>query len=137
MNIYEKELSGTDEIFNEVKSIVENGNIGDKIEIARMFSSAKREYDQNKIIDALREKAGNEKIIYDVIIIDDESGIVIRKAKLISDDVEKLYYQPVHLRYGNYTWFNLLDEALIGLVCMKHNSDCVKWISRMVGIGIE
>lgn len=46
----------------------------------------------------------------------------------------KLYYQPIHLDYGNYTYFKTFDEALIGLVCMKHNADCAEWISKMIGL---
>lgn len=45
---------GMDDIFNEVKQIIEKANLGSKIEITRMFPAAKREYEQNKIIDALR-----------------------------------------------------------------------------------
>ena len=31
MNIYEKELHGTDEIFNEIKGIVEDDNLGNRV----------------------------------------------------------------------------------------------------------
>ena len=137
MNIYEKELEGVEDIFNEVKQIVENANLGSKIEIERMFSAAKREYEQNKVVDALRQKVGHEKSICDVVVIDEKSGIIIRKEKLVSDNEEHLYFQPVHLDYGNYTYFKSFDEALIGLVCMKHKADCAQWISRMIGIGDE
>lgn len=100
MNIYEKELVGVDDIFNEVKKIVENASLGSKIEVTRMFSAAKREYEQNKIIDALKQKAGHEKSICDVVVIDEKSGIIIRKGKLVSDNEEQMYFQPVHLDYG-------------------------------------
>ena len=36
MSLYDKELEGTDEIFNAVKEIVDKGNLGNKIEIVRM-----------------------------------------------------------------------------------------------------
>lgn len=134
MSIYEKELEGVDDIFNEVKKIVENASLGSKIEITRMFSAVKREYEQNKIIDALKQKVGCGKGIYDVVVIDEKSGIIIRKEKLISDNEEHLHFQPVHLDYGNYTYFKSFDEALIGLVCMKHKADCAQWINRMIGI---
>lgn len=134
MSIYEKELEGVDDIFNEVKQIIENASLGSKIEIIRMFSAAKREYEQNKIIDALRQKVGHEKSISDVVVIDEKSGIIIRKEKLISDNEAQLYFQPVHLNYGNYTYFKSFDQALIGLVCMKHKADCAQWICRMIGI---
>lgn len=124
MSIYEKELEGVDDIFNEVKKIVENANLGSKVEITRMFSAAKREYEQNKIIDALKQKVGCGKGIYDVVVIDKKSGIIIRKEKLVTDNEEHLYFQPVHLDYGNYTYFKSFDEALIGLVCMKYKADC-------------
>lgn len=137
MSIYEKELEKVDEIFNEVKQIVENASLGSKVEIIRMFSAAKREYEQNKIIDALRQKVGHEKSICDVVVIDEKSGIIIRKEKLISDNKEHLYFQPVHLDYGNYTYSKSFDEALIGLVCMKHKADCAQWISRMIGINSD
>lgn len=137
MSIYEKELEGVDDIFNEVKKIVENASLGSKVEITRMFSAAKREYEQNRIIDVLKQKVGHEKSICDVVIIDKKSGIIIRKEKLISDNEEYLYFQPVHLDYGNYTYFKSFDEALIGLVCMKHKADCAQWISRMIGINSD
>ena len=137
MSIYEKELEGVDDIFNTVKQIVENASLGSKVEITRMFSAAKREYEQNRIIDVLKQKVGHEKSICDVVIIDKKSGIIIRKEKLISDNEEYLYFQPVHLDYGNYTYFKSFDEALIGLVCMKHKADCAQWISRMIGINSD
>lgn len=137
MSIYEKELEGVDDIFNEVKKIVENANLGSKVEITRMFSAAKREYEQNKIIDALKQKVGCGKGIYDVVVIDKKSGIIIRKEKLVTDNEEHLYFQPVHLDYGNYTYFKSFDEALIGLVCMKYKADCAQWISKMIGINGE
>ena len=137
MSIYEKEIEGVDDIFNEVKQIVENASLGSKVEITRMFSAAKREYEQNKIIDALRQKVGHEKSICDVVVIDEKSGIITRKEKLVSDNEERLYFQPVHLDYGNYTYFKSFDEALIGLVCMKHKADCVQWIGRMIMINSD
>lgn len=137
MNIYEKELEGVDDIFSEVKKIVEKASLGSKIEVTRMFSAAKREYEQNKIIDALKQKVGHEKSICDVVVIDEKSGIIIRKEKLVSDNEEQLYFQPVHLDYGNYTYFKTFDEALIGLVCMKHKADCAQWVSRMIGINSD
>lgn len=137
MSIYEKELEGVDDIFNTVKQIVENASLGSKIEIVRMFSAAKREYEQNKVVDALRQKVGHEKSICDVVVINEKSGIIIRKEKLISDNEEYLCFQPVHLDYGNYTYFKSFDEALIGLVCMKHKADCAQWISRMIGINSD
>lgn len=137
MSIYEKELEGVNDIFNEAKQIVENASLGSKVEITRMFSAAKREYEKNRIINALRQKVGHEKSICDVVVIDEKSGIIIRKEKLISDNEEHLYFQPVHLDYGNYTYFKSFDEALIGLVCMKHKVDCAQWISRMIGINSD
>ena len=137
MSIYEKELEGVDDIFNEVKQIVENASLGSKVEITRMFSAAKREYEQDKIIDLLKQKAGYDKSINDVVIIDEKSGIITRKEKFVSDNEEHLYFQPVHLDYGNYTYFDSFDEALIGLVCMKHKADCAQWISRMIGINSD
>ena len=68
MNIYEKELEGVDDIFNEVKKIVENATLESKVEITRMFSATKREYEQNRIIDVLKQKVGHEKSIYDVAV---------------------------------------------------------------------
>lgn len=137
MNIYEKNLSGTDEIFSEIKAITDRDNLGNKIQIVRMYTAAEEVYENGKIKDKLIEKAGNDQGIVDIIVIDDQSGILLRKAKLTDDKEEKIYYQPVCLGNGNCLWFGSLDEALIGLVCMKHDSDCVKWISRMIGIKNE
>lgn len=134
MNIYERDLEDVNDIFDAIKKIVENENLGSKIEIGRMYSAAKREYEKDKIIDDLRQKVGHEKSICGVVVINKKSGIIIRKEKLISYNEEKPYYQPVHLDYSNYTYFNSFDEALIGLVCMKHKADCAQWISKMIGI---
>lgn len=37
MGLYDRELEGTDDIFNAVKEIVDKGNLGNKIEVVRMF----------------------------------------------------------------------------------------------------
>ena len=42
MGLYDRELEGTDDIFNAVKEIVDKGNLGNKIEVVRMFSAAKQ-----------------------------------------------------------------------------------------------
>ena len=107
------------------------------MKLQKMFLAAKKEYEQNKIIDVLERKAGHKKSICDVVVIDEKSGIIIRKEKFVSDNEEKLYFQPVHLDYGNYIYFKSFDGALVGLVCMKHQADCAQWINRMIGISGE
>jgi len=56
MSIYDRKLEGTDDIFNAIKEIVDKGNLGNKIEIVRMFSAARREYELNQLKDKFEEK---------------------------------------------------------------------------------
>ena len=46
-----------------------------------------------------------------MIAIDEKSGIIIRQEKLVSENEEQIYFQPVHLEYENYTYFKSFDEA--------------------------
>ena len=68
MSLYDRELEGTDDIFNAVKEVIDKENLGNKIEIVRMFSAAKREYELNQLKDKFEGKAGR-KYIREVIII--------------------------------------------------------------------
>lgn len=135
MSLYDRGLEGTNEIFNAVKEVVDNGNLGDKLEIVRMFSAAKREYELNQLKDKFEEKAGR-KYIRDVIIIDEKSAIVVSQKSNNPED--GFWYQPVIL--NNYTniLYDTMDQALIGMVCLK--SGCLEahiWISKILGIDIK
>lgn len=136
MNLYDKELEGTEDIFSAIKEVVDKGNLGNKIEIVRMFSAAKREYEHNQLKDKFEEKSGR-KYIREVIIIDEKSAIVVSQK---TDNSEHgFWYQPVVLNnYYNNALYETIDQALIGMVCLKTNNiDASIWINKMLGIDME
>ena len=106
MSIYDRKLEGTDDIFNAIKEIVDKGNLGNKIEIVRMFSAARREYELNQLKDKFEEKSGR-KYIREVIVIDEQSAIVISQR----DD------NPEH-----------------GFCMKTDNLNASTWINKMLGI---
>ncbi len=135
MSLYDRELEGTDKIFNTVKEVVDNGNLGDKIEIVRMFSAAKREYELNQLKDKFEEKAGR-KYIRDVIIIDEKSAIVVSQKD--NNPEHGFWYQPIILSNYNNVLYETMDQALIGMVCLKtDNIDASTWINKMLGIALQ
>ena len=132
MNIYEKELNGTNEIFNEVKNICESDKIGNKIEIVRMFSAAKREYENINLKKKFEERVGKEHI-QDVIILDENSAIVSYLKTGNTDN--GCWYQPVLLNNYQNVIYETFDQALIGLVCLKTNNiQASTFINRMLNI---
>lgn len=132
MNLYDMDLEGTDEIFNVVKEVINKGNFGNKIEIVRMFSAAKREYKLIQLKDKFEERSGR-KHIRDVLVIDEKSAIVISQK---CDDIDSgFYYQPIILSNCNTVLYETLEQALIGLVCLKtNNTNASMWINKMLGI---
>lgn len=135
MSIYEKDLNGTDEIYNEIKNICESDKIGNKIEIVRMFSAAQREYETIKLKEQFEERVGKEHI-QDVIILDEKSAIVSYLKTGHHDD--GCWYQPVVLNNYQNIIYDTLDQALIGMVCLRtHNEQASMWINKMLGIDAE
>ena len=132
MGLYDRELEGTDDIFNAVKEIVDKGNLGNKIEVVRMFSAAKREYELNQLKDKFEEKSGR-KYIREVIVIDEQSAIVISQR---DDNPEHgFWYQPIILSNYSNVLYETMDQALIGMVCLKtDNLNASTWINKMLGI---
>jgi len=132
MNIYEKEYKENDEIFNEVKRLVENNNLGSKLAIVRMFSAAQREYEDIKLKERFEERIGR-KYIQDVVILDEKSAIV--SYKVLSDSDGKCFYQPVILNNYQNIAYETFEQALIGMVCLKTgNVDAWCWICKMLGM---
>lgn len=139
MNIYEKKLTNTNEIFDEVKSLIENGNIGCKIQIAGMFSAAQKEYENTKLKKVFEEKA-KDKHIHDIIILDEKSAIIsYSKTNPVTKELEDDYwYQPVILNNHQKVIYETLEQALIGMVCLKTNNESADtWINKMLGINID
>lgn len=132
MSLYDRKLEGTDDIFNAVKEIVDKENLGNKIEIVRMFSAARREYELNQLKDKFEEKSGR-KYIREVIVIDEQSAIVISQR---DDNPEHgFWYQPIILSNYSNVLYDTMDQALIGMVCMKtDNLNASTWINKMLGI---
>jgi hypothetical protein len=132
MNLYDSELEGTDEIFNAVKEIVDKENLGNKIEIVRMFSAAKREYGLNQLKDKFEEKSGR-KYIREVVIIDEQSAIVVTQKD--NNPEHGFWYQPIILSNYSNVLYETIDQALIGMVCLKtDNLNASPWINKMLGI---
>ena len=132
MGLYDRELEGTDDIFNAVKEIVDKGNLGNKIEVVRMFSAAKREYELNQLKDKFEEKSGR-KYIREVIVIDVKSAIVV--AQRYDNPEHGFWYQPIILSNYSNVLYDTMDQALIGIVCLKtDNLNASTWINKMLGI---
>lgn len=132
MNLYDSELKGNDEIFNAVKEIVDKENLGNKIKIVRMFSAAKREYRLNQLKDKFEEKSGR-KYIKEVVIIDEQSAIVV--AQKDDNPEHGFWYQPIILSNYSNILYETIDQALIGMVCLKtDNLNASTWINKMLGI---
>lgn len=135
MSLYDRKLEGTDDIFNAVKEIVDKENLGNKIEIVRMFSAARREYELNQLKDKFEEKSGR-KYIREVIVIDEQSAIVISQRD--NNPEHGFWYQPIILSNYNNVLYDTMDQALIGMVCLKtDNIDASTWINKMLGIDTE
>lgn len=132
MSLYDRKLEGTDDIFNAVKEIVDKENLGNKIEIVRMFSAARREYELNQLKDKFEEKSGR-KYIREVIVIDEQSAIVISQRD--NNPEHGFWYQPIILSNYNNVLYDTMDQALIGMVCLKtDNLNASPWINKMLGI---
>lgn len=135
MGLYDRELEGTDDIFNAVKEIVDKGNLGNKIEVVRMFSAAKREDELNQLKDKFEEKSGR-KYIREVIVIDEQSAIVV--AQRDDNPEHGFWYQPIILSNYSNVLYETMDQALIGMVCLKtDNLNASTWINKMLGIEQE
>lgn len=135
MSLYDKEWEGTNDIFNAVKEITDKGNLGNKIEIVRMFSAAKREHELNQLKNKFEEKSGR-KYIRDVVLIDEQSAIVVSQR---DDNPEHgFWYQPIILSNYSNVLHETMDQALIGIVCLKtDNLNASTWINKMLGINEE
>lgn len=135
MSLYDRELEGTDDIFNAVKEIVDKENLGNKIEIVRMFSATKREHELNQLKDKFEEKSGR-KYIREVIVIDEQSAIVV--AQRDDNPEHGFWYQPIILSNYSNVLYETMDQALIGMVCLKtDNLNASIWINKMLGINIQ
>lgn len=135
MGLYDRELEGTDEIFNTIKEVVDKGNLGNKIEIVRMFSAAKREYELTQLKDKFEEKSGR-KHIREVVIIDEQSAIVVVQKD--NNPEHGFWYQPIILSNYSNVLYKTMDQALIGMMCLKtDNLNASTWINKMLGINEE
>lgn len=135
MNIYDSELDGTDDIFNAVKEMIDKGSLGNKIEIVRMFSAAKREYKLSQLKDKFEEKSGR-KYIREIVIIDEKSAIVV--AQKDNNPEHGFWYQPIVLSNYSNVMYETMDQALIGMVCLKtDNLNATTWINKMLGIELQ
>lgn len=135
MGLYDRELEGTDEIFNTIKEVVDKGNLGNKIEIVRMFSATKREYELNQLKDKFEEKSGR-KHIREVVIIDEQSAIVVVQKD--NNPEHGFWYQPIILSDYSNVLYKTMEQALIGMMCLKtDNLNASTWINKMLGINEE
>lgn len=100
-----------------------------------MFSEAKREYKLSQLKDKFEEKSGR-KYIREVVIIDEQSAIV---ASQRDDNPEHgFWYQPIVLSNYSNVLYETMDQALIGIVCLKtDNLNASTWINKMLGIDTE
>ena len=134
MSIYEKELNTRDEIFDEVKNICENKNLGSKLEISRMFLAAKKEYKALELRKQFEERVTAPKNhIKDIIVLDEKTAIV---SYLKTGNPEHgCWYQPIILCNFHNVIYETFEQALIGLVCLKTNNlGAEPWVYKLLNI---
>ena len=97
-----------------------------------MFSATKREHELNQLKDKFEEKSGR-KYIRKTIIIDEQSAIVVSQRD--NDPEYGFWYQPIILSNYSNVLYETMDQALIGMVCLKtDNLNASTWINKMLGI---
>lgn len=135
MSIYEKELNSVDEIFNEVKQIVTNDTLGNKIQVARMFSMAKEKELENNRETNIKKVVNNHRKNVDVILIGEDSAIIQYGEDIFKDGNTEWFDVYHDGKLGN-SLFDSFDKALIGLVCMKkdmlRNNNASELIAKML-----
>ena len=135
MGIYEKELNGVDEIVSEVREFVNGDNLGNKMQVTRMFAMAKEKKLENDKKENIRKLVSNHRKNIDVILIGEDSAIVKYEEDIFNDGNTEWFDSYHNGRMGN-NLFDSFDKALIGLVCMKkdmlRNSDAPMLIAKML-----
>lgn len=119
----------TNEIFDKVKLMTDNDNLGNKVQIARMYGAFEREQAKVKNHEKYRDHCS--MIVQDIIDITEDSAILIVKRK--GDLSDTVYYQPMVISNGTNIIYETLDEAMIGLVCIKNDClDAVPYINKLI-----
>ena len=71
-----------------------------------------------------------------MIVIDEQSAIVVAQR---GDNPEHgFWYQPIILSNYSNVLYETIDQALIGMVCLKtDNLNASTWINKMLGIELQ
>lgn len=126
-NLFDTDKS-TDEILNEIKKIIEDNTLGNRVVIARLYGLAKNSYEDVKTKEVFKQKA-NIKNITDITLIDSNNAIIQYKNK---DDI---LYKPICKNKYTYISYKSFDEALIGLLCSKTNNEMAfEYICKMLEV---
>lgn len=128
MAIFNRNLTDTNKIFEVVSELCKDSSLGNKVTIARMYGDANRFRSTSEKKDFFAAKA-RCKYLKDVILVGDDSAIIVA----MNDFDGKEYYQPVTEYKVSSDIFWTLDQALIGLICLRTgNEDLYKGIAKMV-----
>ena len=130
MAVFNRNLTDTNEIFEAVSELCKNDSLGNKITIARMYGGANRyrEISEKEKTFAVKSRC---KYLKDVIMVGDDSAIIVA-----TNDIDgREYYQPVTEYKVSSDIFWTLDQAMIGLICLRtDNEDLYKGVAKMLGI---
>mgnify|MGYP004529418345 CR=1 FL=1 len=130
MAVFKRNLQDTNDIFEEVSNLCKDESLGNKVTIARMYGDANRYKTTQEKKCFFSEKA-RCKYLEDVILVGDDSAIIVAKNNVNSEE----YYQPITVDKVSSDIYWTLDQALIGLICLRtNNEDAYKWIAKMIGI---
>ena len=130
MAIFNRNLTDTNKIFEFVSEICKDDSLGNKVTIARMYGNANRyrEISEKEAFFAAKVRC---KYLKAVILIGDDSAIIVARNNPDGDE----YYQPVTANKVSSCIFETLDQALIGLICLRtENEDLYKGIAKMIGV---
>lgn len=129
MAVFNRKLTDTNEIFEAVSELCKDDSLGNKVTIARMYGNANRyrEISEKEESFAVKSRC---KYLKDVIMVGDDSAIIVA-----TNDIDgREYYQPVTEYKVSSDIYWTLDQALIGLICLRTgNEDLYKGIAKMVG----
>lgn len=124
----------SEEIMNKITKLA-NGEIPNgKFQLRRMYGAYEREQEKVQIIDKFKEKITSSNCyIEDTILLSDTEAVCVVRVRTHGKD-DRVMYQPVILSKGHSNILcKTLDEAIITLMCMKHNCEgAASYIMKML-----
>jgi hypothetical protein len=140
-DIYNKELNGTNEIYEEILRVAESGkeNFGNKITLVRMFVMAKEQDELNRKKELIEETISerSRRTIVDISFVDDNSGIIQFKDDTFKDGHTDWYSIFIDGKIINNLWAQR-DAAEVFLLCKKHgeSEETTRIICKILGFNV-